>query len=90
MPAGYTDYIDDFEDGDSLAFTGGIWYAYTDDGDDGLSTLSNPTTVDKNGEKGYKVVFAADNGTKNMAGIKGVKLSQGGNTYEPYVALGVK
>ncbi|MCQ2092875.1 MAG: glycoside hydrolase family 5 protein, partial [Fibrobacter sp.] len=30
LPAGYTDYIDDFEDGDSLAFTGGIWYAYND------------------------------------------------------------
>ena len=27
LPAGYTDYIDDLEDGDGFAYTGGEWYA---------------------------------------------------------------
>ena len=90
IPAGYTDYIDDFEDGDSLAFTGGVWYAYTDKGDAGQSSISNIPNVDKDGVAGYDVVFSADNGTQNMAGLKKIVLSQGGNKYEPYVALGVK
>ena len=90
IPAGYTDYIDDFEDGDSLAFTGGVWYAYTDKADGGLSSLTNTPNTDKNGVAGYDVVFTADNGSQNMAGLKGVSLSQGTNEYEPYVALGVK
>ncbi|WP_308603093.1 cellulase family glycosylhydrolase [uncultured Fibrobacter sp.] len=90
IPAGYTDYIDDFEDGDSLAFTGGVWYAYTDKGDAGQSSISNTPNVDKDGVAGYDVVFSADNGTQNMAGLKKIVLSQGGNKYEPYVALGVK
>ncbi len=88
QPSGSTDYIDDFEDGDNFAFTGGEWYAYTDVGDNGASTISNG-----DGEKGgYNVILAgssAGNSTKYVAGITGVKLSQGGNTYDPYVALGV-
>jgi hypothetical protein len=90
LPAGYTDYIDDFEDGDSLAFTGGIWYAYTDAADNGASTISNAKVKDRNGEDGYDVVLTADNESRNMAGMTGIRLSQGGNEYEPYVALGVK
>ena len=90
MASGYTDYIDDFEDGDSLAFTGGIWYAYTDKDDGGTSTLTNATNKDNVGNSGYDVVFTSDNGSKNMAGLKGVQLSQGTNKYEPYVALGLK
>ena len=80
IPAGYTDYIDDFEDGDSLAFTGGVWYAYTDKGDAGQSSISNIPNVDKDGVAGYDVVFSADNGTQNMAGLKKIVLSQGGNS----------
>ncbi len=87
--AGTTDFIDDFEDGDSLAYTGGVWYAYTDQNDAngaGASTVTNP----ENNEDGYNVVFTADNSSQYMAGLKGVHLSQGSNPYEPYVALGLK
>ncbi len=88
MPAGYTDYIDDLEDGDNYTFTGGEWYAYTDDGDLGASTITNG----EGARGGYNVVIAgskAGNSTKYVAGVTGVKLSQGGNKYDPYVALGL-
>jgi len=88
LPAGYTDYIDDLEDGDGFAFTGGEWYAYTDAGDKGASTISNG--LGRN--DGYNVVISgstAGNSTKYVAGVTGVKLSQGDNLYDPYVALGV-
>ncbi|WP_298772079.1 cellulase family glycosylhydrolase, partial [uncultured Fibrobacter sp.] len=88
QPAGTTDYIDDLEDGDNFAFTGGEWYAYTDEGDNGASTITNGP-----GNKGgYNVVIpgsTAGSSTKYTAGITGVKLSQGGNKYNPYVALSV-
>lgn len=88
QPAGTTDYIDDLEDGDYFAFTGGEWYAYTDAGDNGASTISNGDGP--NG--GYNVVYggsATGNSTKYVAGVAGVKLSKGANKYDPYVALGV-
>lgn len=88
LPAGYTDYIDDLEDGDNYTFTGGEWYAYTDDGDMGASTITNG----EGARGGYDVVFAgskAGNSTKYVAGVTGIKLSQGGNEYDPYVALGL-
>lgn len=88
QPTGTTDYIDDFEDGDNYAFTGGEWYAYTDIGDNGASTISNGEG--KNG--GYNVILSgssAGNSTAYVAGITGIKLSQGNNLYDPYVALGL-
>ena len=88
LPAGYTDYIDDLEDGDNYTFTGGEWYAYTDDGDMGASTITNG----EGARGGYDVVFAgskAGNSTKYVAGVTGIKLSQGDNLYDPYVALGL-
>ena len=88
MPAGYTDYIDDLEDGDNYTFTGGEWYAYTDDGDLGASTITNG----EGARGGYNVVITgskAGNSTKYVAGITGIKLSQGDNLYDPYVALGL-
>ena len=88
QPAGTTDYIDDLEDGDYFAYTGGEWYAYTDAGDNGASTISNGDGP--NG--GYNVVYsgsAAGNSTKFVAGVAGIKLSKGANKYDPYVALGV-
>ena len=88
QPAGTTDYIDDLEDGDNYTFTGGEWYAYTDDGDLGASTITNG----EGARGGYEVVFAgskAGNSTKYVAGITGIKLSQGDNLYDPYVALGL-
>ncbi len=90
LPAGYTDYIDDFEDGDSLAFTGGIWYAYTDKDDKGGSSITNTPNKDAKGVAGYDVVINGDNNTKGMGAITGIKLVQGENKYEPYVALGLK
>ncbi|MDY6265328.1 MAG: cellulase family glycosylhydrolase [Fibrobacter sp.] len=88
MPAGYTDYIDDLEDGDGYTFTGGEWYAYTDMADKGASTISN----DEGAKGGYDVVIAgskAGNSSKYVAGITGINLSQGDNLYDPYVALGL-
>jgi hypothetical protein len=81
--------IDDFEDGDNMAFTGlnDFWYAFTDKGDNGASTISNS----KNEEGDYVVVFgsAAADGSKYGAGLKNIALSKGGNAYDPYVTLGV-
>lgn len=88
QPEGTTAYIDDLEDGDSVAYTGGIWYAYTDDSDKGASTISNATN-----DEGYRVVLSASTAgdtSKYVAGMTGIKLSQGDNPYDPYVALGVK
>ncbi len=88
LPSGYTDYIDDLEDGDGYTFTGGEWYAYTDKDDKGASTISNGP-----GDKGgYNVVIAgskAGNETKYVAGITGINLSQGDYLYDPYAALGL-
>lgn len=92
MAAGYTDYIDDFEDGDKYAFTGGVWYAYDDSKDDngaGESTITNDPEKDEDGVDGFKVVVKGDD-TKGMLALKGIKLVQGKNLYAPYVALGVK
>lgn len=88
QPEGTTDYIDDLDDGDRFAFTGGEWYAYTDVGDDGASTVTNAPGA--NG--GYDVVIdgaTAGRGNGYVAGLTGVRLSKGNNPYEPYVALGV-
>lgn len=88
LPSGKTNYIDDFEDGDNYAYTGGEWYAYTDAGDKGASTFTNKA----NDKDGYDVVLAGStsgNSTKYVAGLTGVKLSKGDNPYDPYVALGV-
>lgn len=88
LPSGKTNYIDDFEDGDNYAYTGGEWYAYTDAGDKGASSFTNKA----NDKDGYDVVLAGStsgNSTKYVAGLTGVKLSKGGNEYDPYVALGV-
>ena len=88
LPSGYTDYIDDLEDGDGYTFTGGEWYAYTDMADKGASTISNG----EGAKGGYDVVIAgskAGNSTKYVAGVTGINLSQGDNSYDPYVALGL-
>ncbi len=82
-----TDYIDDFEDGNKYAYTGGVWYAYTDKADSGSSKITN--TLDN--ENSYVVVQTAGTGnsTSYMAGMNGITLSQGKNKYDPYVALGI-
>ncbi len=81
--------IDDFEDGNGLASTGGkndAWYAFNDKNDKGASTYTN--TED---EYGLVVVLeeAAAGGSKYGAGLTGIKLVQGDNQYDPYVTLGL-
>ncbi len=82
-PAGM---VDDFEDGDNQAYTSGYWFAYNDKGDKGASTFSNEEDAENGG---YVVIFPATNGSTTMGGLKDIKLDQGGNEYDPYVALGL-
>ncbi|MBR6454340.1 MAG: hypothetical protein IKS97_07190, partial [Fibrobacter sp.] len=89
MVSAQTANIDDFEDGNGLASTGGkndAWYAYNDKNDKGASTYTN--TED---EYGLVVVIpeAAAGGSKYGAGLTGIKLVQGDNEYDPYVTLGL-
>ncbi len=81
--------IDDFEDGNGLAETGGkkdAWYAYNDKNDKGASTYSNVED-----EYGLVVVIpeAAAGGSKYGAGLTDIVLVQGDNPYDPYVTLGL-
>jgi len=77
--------IDDFADQDNQANTGDYWYAYTDKDDKGASTITNAV----NAQGDYTVVFQ-DGSTGNYAvAIKGFTLSQGLNTNDPYVAIGL-
>lgn len=81
--------IDDFEDGNGLASTGGkndAWYAFNDKNDKGASSYTN--TED---EFGLVVVLpeAAAGGSKFGAGLTGIKLVKGDNPYDPYVTLGL-
>ena len=81
--------IDDFEDGNGIANTGleDFWYAYTDVGNNGASTIGNTKDDDGN----YIVVFAgaAAGSTKYGAGLTNITLDKGQNTNAPYVALGL-
>ena len=86
------EFIDDFEDGDGTAFTGGSWYAYTDKGEPGAANgngKSSITNAANDEGDGYIVVFAADNSTEGMAALKGIVLNAGTYIYDPYVALGL-
>ncbi len=82
--------IDDFEDGDNVAYTGtkDYWYAFTDAGNTppGLSTISNTKS---DGE--YVVVFAAAAAdSKYGAGLTGISLKDGpkfGEYDKPSVTL---
>ena len=89
MASAQTANIDDFEDGNGLASTGGkndAWYAYNDKNDKGASSYTN--TED---EYGLVVVIpeAAAGGSKYGAGLTGIQLVQGDNPYDPYVVLGL-
>jgi len=81
--------IDDFEDGNGLAETGGkndAWYAYTDENDGGGSSYTN-----EEDQYGLVVVIpeAAAGGSEYGAGLTGIKLVQGTNENDPYVTLGL-
>ena len=92
-----TDMIDDMEDNDRYAYTGGFWSAWTDaneSGDNGVgaSTISNSTWENDFGKTVYDVLMAKD-GSKNtsnyMVGLKGIKLARGSYEYAPYADLGL-
>jgi len=92
-----TDIIDDLEDGDRYAYTGGWWSAFADSDDDkdgkGNTSISNKKWTDDDGKEVYDVLMAAPGGDKNtskyVAGITDIKLSQGGYKYAPYVTIGL-
>jgi len=84
------------EDDRSFAKTWEPWYAYTDKGSDGASTLGNVKSKKQvwNKEKGaceeddaYAVIL--QDGNEWVAKINNYNLEQGSNLYEPYVALGL-
>jgi endoglucanase len=81
--------IDDFEDGDNVAYTGvkDYWYIFTDSKDGGATSIRN----DLGENDDYVVVFpeAAAGGSDYGAGLTGIVLEQGDNEYEPYVTIGV-
>ena len=91
-----TDLIDDLEDGDRFAYTGGWWSAFADSDDDtdgrGKTSISNGKWENDFGKQVYDVLMPSDGGkntSKYMAGIKGIKLAQGNYKYAPYVAIGL-
>lgn len=91
-----TDIIDDLEDGDRFAYTGGWWSAFADSDDDtdgrGKTSISNGKWENDFGKQVYDVLMPSSGGkntSKHMAGIEGIKLSQGQYKYAPYVAIGL-
>ena len=92
-----TDLIDDMEDGDRYAYTGGFWSAWTDaneSGDNGVgeSSLKNGKWENDFGKQVYDVLMPSDGGKNTssyMVGLKGIKLARGSYSYAPYVALGL-
>ncbi|WP_173384522.1 cellulase family glycosylhydrolase [Fibrobacter succinogenes] len=92
-----TDMIDDMEDNDRYAYTGGFWSAWTDaneNGDNGVgqSSISNGTWENDFGKTVYDVLLPKE-GSKNtsnyMVGLKKIKLARGTYQYAPYVDLGL-
>lgn len=91
-PGTQTSMIDDVEDGDRYSYIGGWWNAFEDNADGGASSISNSKITDDFNKQTYDVVLKAGDGTntsKNMVGLKDVKLGVGSLSYGPYVALGL-
>ena len=91
-----TDLIDDLEDGDRFAYTGGWWSAFADSDDDtdgqGGTTISNKKWENDFGKEVYDVLMEKKgdkNTSKYMAGIEKINLAKGGYKYAPYVAIGL-
>ncbi len=92
-----TDMVDDMEDGDHNAYTGGAWSAWTDAGENGehgvgKSSITNKMYTTEDGEEKYDVLLESDGGkntSKYMAGLTGIKLSQGTYEYAPYADIGL-
>ena len=91
-----TDLIDDLEDGDRFAYTGGWWSAFADSDDDtdgqGETSISNKKWENDFGKQVYDVLMEKKgdkNTSKYMAGIEKIKLAKGAYKYAPYVAIGL-
>jgi endoglucanase len=82
--------IDDSEDGNEVAKTGGTWYAYTDKEPGGQSSITN---VYDPALPGYIVTFAGTvdptNGTAGFVGLQGIVWNQANYEEAPFVALGL-
>ena len=90
LAEGFTEFIDDFEDVDNIAYTGGVWYAYTDKGSEGDENGNGASTITNAEEDdGYVVVVSGTNSTEGMAALTGIVLNQGTYAYAPYVTLGM-
>lgn len=92
-----TDLIDDMEDGDRYAYTGGFWSAWTDAGEKGEhgvggTTLKNGKWENDFGKEVFDVLMPKE-GSKNtsnyMVGLKGIYLKQGTYEYAPYADIGL-
>lgn len=86
--------IDDLEDGDAWALTGGFWMAYNDNGsEDGYgyhprSNFENEVIGEsEEGDDIYQVVFNPGNSSDYAAGLKGINLDAGNYMYDPFVDL---
>ena len=91
-----TDIIDDLEDGDRFAYSGGWWSAFADSDDDtdgkGETSISNSKWENDFGKQVYDVLMPKKgdkNTSKYMAGIEKIKLAKGAYKYAPYVAIGL-
>ena len=91
-----TDIIDDMEDGDRFAYSGGWWSAFADSDDDtdgkGETSISNKKWENDFGKQVYDVLMPKKgdkNTSKYMVGIEDIKLAKGAYKYAPYVAIGL-
>ncbi len=97
-----TDLIDDLEDGDHYAYTGGFWYAKTDADEGGVdgtgkSSISNKKFLNDFDKFVYDVVLKnpdSENTSKYVAGIENIYINggdqyNGGYKWDPYIAMGL-
>jgi len=92
-----TDLIDDMEDNDRYAYTGGFWSAWTDAGEKGDhgvggTTLKNGKWTNDFGKEVYDVLMknpGGKNTSKYVVGMEGIYLKQGTYEYAPYADIGL-
>ena len=92
-----TDLIDDMEDNDRYAYTGGFWSAWTDAGEKGDhgvggTTLKNGKWTNDFGKEVFDVLMknpGGKNTSKYVVGMEGIYLKQGTYEYAPYADIGL-
>jgi endoglucanase len=75
--------VDDFEDGDDVALTGGAWYTYDDSGDEGRST------VDVSRDDDGRLVMDGEGYESDRSLSLSYFLDVGDWIWEPYIGWGV-